>query len=138
MKKEDHFALTDQEFEDQFRDLTLDPILFTHSAHLRLAWIHITKYGADLSLETIRHQLSNFVQHVGAEDKYHDTVTIAAIKAVNHFVRKSNSKTFKAFLREFPALENNLIGLIGSHYSYDVLTSQEAKRSYQEPDVQPF
>jgi hypothetical protein len=43
--KELHFSLTDIEFENQFENGTLKPELFSHEAHVRLAWIHIKKYG---------------------------------------------------------------------------------------------
>lgn len=41
-----HHQLNDQQFEEQFQNCTFDPTLFTHEAHLRLAWIHkATKYS---------------------------------------------------------------------------------------------
>ena len=36
---EQHYTLTDNEFEKQFQTSSLDPAIFTHEAHLRLAWI---------------------------------------------------------------------------------------------------
>ncbi len=42
---EEHFYLTDIQFERQFANCSLNPELFSHEAHLRLAWLHISKYG---------------------------------------------------------------------------------------------
>jgi hypothetical protein len=39
--------LSNREFEEQFSNMHLDPALFTHKAHLRLAWIHISRYGCE-------------------------------------------------------------------------------------------
>jgi hypothetical protein len=39
------FKLRDELFEKQFQNCQFNPALFNHEAHLRLAWIHITKYG---------------------------------------------------------------------------------------------
>mgnify|MGYP000226997985 FL=1 len=40
-----HYKLNDLEFVNQFQKTTLDPKLFTHEAHLRLAWIYINNEG---------------------------------------------------------------------------------------------
>lgn len=39
---ENHFQLSDTEFEEQFKACTLDSGLFNPEAHLRLAWIHVS------------------------------------------------------------------------------------------------
>lgn len=39
-----HSELTDSQFEQAFENATLDPVMFNHKAHLRLAWIHVSKY----------------------------------------------------------------------------------------------
>jgi len=97
---ENHFDLNDLEFEQQFASRVLAPRLFNHEAHLRLAWIHISKYGIDKAVENIRTQLQNFVGINGAADKYSETVTIAAVRAVDHFMRKSTTNNFKDFIME--------------------------------------
>ena len=58
---EKHFKLGDDEFEKAFETCTLDPLLFTHEAHLRLAHIHIQKYGRLNAIENIRYQLKNYL-----------------------------------------------------------------------------
>ncbi len=42
---EKHLELTDTEFEKQFYTWQLNPADFSHEAHLRLAWVHVKKYG---------------------------------------------------------------------------------------------
>lgn len=136
--KTGHFQYEDSKFEEQFYHLRLPQEEFNHEAHLRLAWIHITKYGIEKALDTISSQLKRYVAHVGAEDKYNKTVTIAAIKAVYHFVLRSTSSRFQDFLLEFPRLKNNFKELMNSHYSYDIFNSEEAKKIYLKPDLLPF
>lgn len=136
--KEPHFALNDEEFELQFSNSTLSPAVFSHEAHLRLAWIHINKYGVEKAVENICNQLPAFVHSVGAIDKYNLTLTIAAIKAVNHFYHKSVSDNFYDFIREFPRLKFNFKELMSHHYKTDVFNSEQAKKQYVEPDLMPF
>jgi phosphoserine phosphatase len=134
----DHFALTDAEFEQQFAGAELDPALFNHEAHLRLAWIHIRKYGEAQAITNICSQLVNFVTRLDALSKYNKTLTIAAIKAVNHFIKRSNADSFQEFISEFPRLKHNFRELIASHYSIDVFQSPQAKQTYLQPDLLAF
>ncbi|MEL6812630.1 MAG: hypothetical protein AAFP76_14975 [Bacteroidota bacterium] len=136
MEKHDHF--TDIEFEKQFRHGLLHPDYFSHQAHLRLAWIHINNYGIDAAILNITAQIKNFTKIHGAEDKYNETVTIAAIRAVYHFWLKSESDNFKNFIAEFPRLQYNFRELLGYHYAFDIFISEEAKTHYLEPDLLPF
>lgn len=133
-----HFELSDKEFEVQFQNCELNPTLFSHEAHLRLAWIHINQYGLKQALKNIESQLKSFVAHVGAKDKYHQTVTIVAIEAVNHFMNKSKSNDFKIFIENYPQLMTSFKELVNSHYTFDVFSSQKARKEYIQPDLCPF
>lgn len=134
----DHYQLSDTEFEKQFEACKLDPTLFSHEAHLRLAWIHINNYGIQKAKENIQEQLKSFVTHLGAIDKYHKTLTIIAVQAVCHFMQKSDTNNFKDFIKEFPQLQNDFKSLIDSHYSFDIFSFNEAKSKFIAPDLKPF
>ena len=83
--REHHFKLSDTEFEISFENGILDPAIFTHEAHLRIAWIFIKKYGHGQAVDKITRSLFEFVSRAGAAEKYSVTVTIAAMKIVDHF-----------------------------------------------------
>ncbi|MFK2820041.1 hypothetical protein U0L90_07935 [Flavobacteriaceae sp. LMIT009] len=135
---EDHYNISDIEFENQFTNCQLDPSLFSHEAHLRLAWIHIKKYGVDQAIENIQSQLKKFVAHVGATDKYHTTLTIVAVRAVDHFMQKSNHTDFQTFIAAFPKLKTDFKALINSHYSFDIFENEKARKKFLEPDLNPM
>lgn len=135
---EAHHNISDNNFEYQFANCQLDPSLFSHEAHLRLAWIHIKKYGVDQAEENIQSQLKKFVAHVGATDKYHTTLTIVAVRAVDHFMQKSDHSNFKTFIAAFPKLKSDFKTLINSHYSYDIFQSEKARNEFLKPDIIPF
>jgi len=135
---EDHRKLSDLEFEKQFQQCSLNPNLFTHEAHLRLAWIHINNYGIETAKINIESQIRKFVKHVGAEAKYHQTITIAAINAVNHFKKRSKANEFHNFIEQNSQLKTNFKNLINSHYSYNIFKSDKARIKYIKPDIQPF
>ncbi|GGD30725.1 hypothetical protein [Flavobacterium orientale] len=135
---EHHFLLTDQEFEEQFANALVDPTLFTHEAHLRLAWIHIMKYGEPIAIQNITTQLQNYVRHLGATGKYNDTLTVAAIKVVKHFMQKQKLATFHEFITSYPQLKQNFKNCIDQHYSTDIFKCEKAKEKYLEPDLLAF
>ncbi len=131
--------LDDSAFETAFRSCTLAPQLFDHEAHLRLAWIHLSRYGQETAINNICRQLYRYTDSLGAADKFNKTVTVAAIKAVHHFMGKSVSDNFPDFVREFPRLKTNFKDLLACHYGeVDIFRSEEAKREYIEPQLLPF
>ncbi|NNF74656.1 MAG: hypothetical protein HKN00_05695 [Flavobacteriaceae bacterium] len=134
----DHYQLTDSEFEQSFENRSLDPRLFNHEAHLRLAWIHITKYGLEQAIVNLSEQIYNFAYNLGAKDKFNTTVTLAAVRAVYHFMLKAESKNFRDFINEFPQLKNNFKGLSAQHYDINIFDSELARSSFLEPDRLPF
>lgn len=133
-----HYELTDEQFELAFENCSLPADLFTHEAHLRLAWIHIKKYGVDAAITNISSQIIGFVTHLGAQDKYHQTVTTAAVKMVNHYVMRSEMDDFQSFISQFPTLAIDFKGMLSCHYSFDVFESDQAKSVYLEPDLKGF
>ena len=135
---EKHFNLTDLEFESQFENCTLDPALFSHEAHVRLAWIHIKKYGKEKAVQNVCSQLFAFVNFLGASGKYNITLTVAAVKAVYHFMQKSDAGNFKDFIARFPRLKYNFKELMAAHYKTDIFNSALAKREFLMPDLLPF
>ena len=135
---ENHFDLSDSDFENKFISCELNPSDFTHEAHLRLVWININKYGIKQAEKNIQIGLKNFVEFVGAKDKYNMTLTLAAIKAVYHFMLKSNSDNFKDFITEFPRLKYNFKELMDCHYGFEIYDSKKAKTQFLEPDLLPF
>lgn len=135
---EPHYALSDPEFEKQFESAVIDPKLFSHEAHLRLAWIHVTKYGVERVAKNIEHQIAQFDRKFGDGMKFHSTVTLAAVKAVAHFVNKSRSCNFKDFMDEFPRLKSNFKDLLNQHYSFNVFKSEKARQTFVQPDLLAF
>jgi len=133
-----HFELSDAQFEQQFKSCELDSSLFNHEAHLRLAYIHIEKYGSEKAIENVCNQLVAYVNHLRATDKYNTTLTVAAVKAVYHFMQRSTASSFKDFIAEFPQLKYGFKRLMQSHYDFDIFNSHKAKKSFLEPNLLPF
>ena len=135
---EDQYQLTDLEFSTAFKKATLNPKLFNHEAHLRLAWIYINRDGIENAITQVCCEIINYATSLGAVNKYNETVTVAAVKAVYHFYLKSKSNNFRDFIKEFPRLKTNFKDLLAQHYGIDIFNSEIAKCSFLEPDLLPF
>ena len=130
-----HGHLTDQDFLKSLDDCSLDPSLFNHEAHLRLAWLYINERGVESAELKVSDTIQKYVAHLGANDKYHHTLTIAAVKTVYHFYQKYQGENFFDFIDEFPRVANEFKSLIDAHYSPAHIFSSEAKSHYLEPDL---
>jgi hypothetical protein len=135
---EAHNKLPDYQLEIQLELCTLPSVLFTHEAHLRLAWIHITKYGVNKAILNLCTQIKGYSRSLGYEEKYNQTLTVASVKTVNHFIQKSVSTTFQEFVTEFPKLKHGFKSLLEAHYGFDIINSEKAKIKFLEPDLLPF
>ncbi|WP_425390504.1 hypothetical protein [Ekhidna sp.] len=138
MRIKDHWQYTDEEFENQFETYRLKPGLFSHEAHLRLAYIHIQKYGSEQAEKNMCEQIKGFAESLGVYDKFNKTVTIASVKAMNHFMQKAKSDNFKDFIQEFPRLLTNFKDILEQHYGFNVFADKRAKKEFVEPDLLPF
>lgn len=138
LKKEHHWRLSDSEFEQAFADGSLPIPWFTHGAHIRLAWIHLQEYGLDRAIENIRAQIQRFAKAAGAPDKYHETITVAAILMVDQFRKKHPAANSEAFVQQHPFLSKDFKALISKHYSTDIFTDTGARKEFLQPDLLPF
>ncbi|WP_421763091.1 hypothetical protein [Ekhidna sp.] len=138
MRIKDHWQYSDEVFEETFESFRLKPGMFSHEAHLRLAYIHIKKYGARQAEQNMCNQIKGYAESLGVYDKFNKTVTIASVKAMNHFMQKSNADNFKGFIQEFPRLLTHFKEILGQHYGFNVFADQRAKREFVEPDLLPF
>mgnify|MGYP006206271619 CR=1 FL=1 len=127
---------SDREFVRAFESLELDPAQFDHRAHVRLAYAYLVDRDPDAAASSMRASLNAFIRHnAGDPAKYHETITRAWILAVRHFMSRSpGAASADAFIDANPTLLDRSIML--THYSAEVLFSEEARRRWVEPDME--
>lgn len=135
---EEHDQLSDQEFAQQFADCSLPPQWFSHTAHLRLAWVLLREYGLERTRLLMCEQIQRFDQTHGDGTKFHQTLTEAAVQVMHHFMQQKETASFTELLDKFPRLETDFKGLLLSHYSPAVLFAPTSSTTYAEPDVMAF
>ena len=135
---EKHYRFSDDVYEQKFRECKFPPLYFSHEAHLRLAYIHLNKYGLEQSIENMCNQIYDFAIKYGANMKFNATVTYASLQIMYSYMKKSQSNNFSDLMMEFPHLLINFKAEIQKHYSWDVFRSIEAKETIYQPDLEPF
>lgn len=131
-------SLDDREFLARFSANALEPGCFHHAEHVRLAYIFLVLYGPNQAHPQFRASLQAFLRHNAIEpSKYHETMTQAWMLAVLHFMEISETQaSAQDFIQANPALLNPRIML--THYSGDVIGSQQARQQFVEPDIEPI
>jgi len=135
---EKHWRFSDEVYEQKFRDIKFPPLYFSHEAHLRLAYIHLEKYGLEQSIENMCTQIYDFAIKYGATMKFNATVTYASLQIMYHYMGKGESDSFSDLMKEFPNLLQDFKGEIQQYYSWDVFRSPKAKATIHKPDLKSF
>ena len=135
---EKHHLLTNDEFEEKFSNCDMPAVIFTHEAHLRLAYIHIAKYGVEKAIDNLSTQIANCDDKYGDGTKFNKASTITATKVVHSFVKKSKASDFNSFLVEFPKLKTNFSEIIKEYNSFKALENKSSKEAHLETNLLAF
>jgi len=131
-------SLDDEQFLREFEAFGIPPEQFDHEAHVRLAYAYLCQGDRGQATVRMKHALLAFLDHVGVDSgKYHETITLAWIGAVGHFMDSTQPCSgFPEFIRQNPLLLDTKIML--SHYSAGLLFSDAARTGFVDPDVSPI
>jgi hypothetical protein len=127
--------MSDDEFLAAFETCGLPKAEWTHAAHVRMAWLYLTRLPFGDALDAIRLGIRRYNASVGS-DGYHDTVTVAFTLLIRS--RVATGEGFAAFAARNPDLFENRKALLGRHYDPATLALAEAKRWFVPPDREPL
>jgi hypothetical protein len=125
----------DRDFRAAFESCAISTAEFNHEAHLRLAYVYLVENELPVAHEKMRAALVTFLTANNIPpEKFHETLTQAWLRAVQHFMSRSPSSSFAEFAKKSePLLDNNVML---THYTPNVLFSDSARAAYVEPDLQ--
>jgi len=128
----------DRAFCAQVESFTFPPAAFNHRAHLRLAYVYLSEHTTEQSYEFMRDTLRRFLTHHGVDlSKYHETMTRAWILAVRHFMESTSSvESDDGFIEQNPEMLDSKS--LMTHYSSEVIFSDEARATFVEPNLEPI
>lgn len=114
---------------------TLDPAHFSHRMHLSLAWRYLQRDGFPTGAQQFQQHLQRYVAKVGAQSKYHETITWAYLVLLNEerCLRSPPGECFDAMIQRRPELLDHRNGPLARCYSQQQLDSPEARRVFMLP-----
>jgi len=104
---------------------------YNHRSHIRTGFLYVRRYGFEGAVERMRETLVRFTIAVGAEGKYHETITVAFLDLINQRLANQDAGDWKSFLAANPDLLDGAILL--KYYDPEVLKSDLARVSYIPP-----
>lgn len=109
---------------------------FGHAQHLELAWTCLASRRFEQAVAQVISAIRRFSVLHGASERYHDTITRAWLRVVAIHVAESRAASFDEFIAANPVLMDQ--GLLGRHYSAELLRSQAARSAWVDPDIRAF
>jgi hypothetical protein len=145
--------MTDDEFLLAFETCTLSRREWTHEAHIRMAWLYLSRKPFTDALDWIRRGIRKLNDRIGqpaithrappqprhrASDcdpnGYHETITVALTRIIAARIRAGED--FANFRDLNPDLFDRKLPVLFRHYSPSLLWSPEARRHLEEPDLE--
>jgi hypothetical protein len=124
--------LTDRDFVAAFEACTLRPEHFHHADHVRLAWLYLTSYEYESAEQSFCQGLVRLAAHFGVPEKFHQTMTLAWLRAVQVRIVPGGESSFEDWIAGHPELLER--DLLLDYYSKERLADPEARVSWLEPD----
>jgi hypothetical protein len=147
--------MTDDEFLTAFEKCALDRKEWTHEAHVRMAWLYLTRIPTDedvfgrircgikkLNAAFVRRQMvrcwpgPSKPKDPRGLDGYHETITIAFVTVIASRIKPDED--FPQFRERNPDLFDRAFPALLKHYSPERLYSAPAKVEFIEPDLEPL
>lgn len=124
--------LTDREFVEAFEKCTLRPENFHHADHVRVAWLYLGQMDYAVAERRFRDGLIRLAAHFGVPEKFHVTITLAWLRAVQERIVPGEETSFEEWITGHSELLDK--NLLLNYYSKERLASPEARVSWLEPD----
>ncbi len=126
----------DLAFAEAVENCTFPGADFHHREHVRLAWVYLRRFGAELAEQRVEETIRRYATAQGAPQKYHHTITLAWMRLVEAAQESNPAGGFPEFAAEHPELFR--AEALERHYSKARLQTEEARTGFVEPDRAPL
>lgn len=120
---------------------TLPKPEWTHAAHFAAAFWVLRRSGTDAERDIPKMiRAYNLATGVANTDSsgYHETITLASLRAARDFLSKRPERPLHEILNELLASEYGRSDWLLKHWSKAVLFSVMARRAWIDPDLRPL
>ncbi len=127
-------ASDDDSFLSRFEHCTLPESEWTHLAHVKVAWLHLTHQSPDVALRKICDGIVRYNTEVLCRpEKYSETITVAFTHIVLGRMRATES--WDTFATRIDDLLDPKTPILLNYYSAERLFADEARIRFVEPDI---
>ncbi|OUS39409.1 hypothetical protein A9R01_01635 ['Osedax' symbiont bacterium Rs2_46_30_T18] len=130
--------ISDTEFIRQLEQLQLAPKHFNHLGHLRLTWLYLQHFPADIASAKVCQTISNYARYLNAPQKFHLTVTCTLVQIIAQRMQRSHHDNWRAFYCDNKDLLENTIELVQQCFSIDIFELEIARTQLIEADLYTF
>lgn len=133
--------MSDTEFLAAFESGILPRYLWTHEAHVRMAYLYLRGLpDADLLLPVVRHRIRCYNEAHGNARGYHETITVGFLALVADRLRSdaNPTSTWEDFKDAHSDLITDGLSVLLNYYTRDTLLSAEARAAFVAPDIHPL
>jgi hypothetical protein len=127
---------SDLQLRQQFETRALANGAFRHREHVRLTWIYLTGEPADQVVPRLCESLLALATLHGVPERFHHTLTVAWVRIIDDARRAHPDLPFDALVDACPMLLDKDAPL--AFYSRDHLFSEDARKFWVEPNLQPL
>lgn len=130
--------IDDQQLLCQFENCSLPKEQWTHTAHVRVAYLYLRGQNVEDVINTMRAGIKALNAAHGTLDTptggYHETITQAWVRVIASLLTNGSAdESSEAFIqRHMPLGHSNLLG---QFYSKELLMSVKARAEFVEPDL---
>lgn len=117
--------MDDQKFLDDFEDGRFAAESFTHQAHIRLAYLYLSRGPFLEACIAMRDSLQEFSARIGKRGLYHETITIAFMSIVNERMSRHPDDGWRQLIAAYPELCDK--DILTRYLAPDILNSPKAR-----------
>lgn len=117
---------------EAFEAAQISPDDFNHEGHVYIAWLYVQSYPLSEAISRFDGALRRLVRKLGAEQKYHATITWFFMFLIAE--RSNESHNWQRFCAENTDIVRDAKQLLAGYYSDALLFSPIARRQFVMPD----
>ena len=117
-----------------FEAATIDADAFNHESHVFVAWLYLERWPLQEAIKRYCDGLRHLTKKLGADTKYHETITWFFMIQINQRRATSQQPTWFTFRRDNLDLINDAGKTLDRYYSKKLLMSDLARQTFLLPD----
>ena len=124
----------DDTFLSRFEGCTLPETEWTHLAHVRVAWLYLSRHSPETALRKVCDGILRYNTEVlDRPEKYSETVTVAFLHVV--LGRMRTTESWDSFSSRIDDILDTKTPILLNYYSQEVLFSDAARLQFVESDM---